>query len=62
MWCSLMPDTSTLRATLLFADVGEDHLTTIAEAAFERTLRRGDILFTEGAAVRPKHARSNHRR
>lgn len=44
-----MPDTSTLRATLLFADVGEDHLTTIAEAAFERTLRRGDILFTEGA-------------
>ena len=43
-----MPDTSTLRATLLFADVAEDHLTTIADAATERSLRRGDVLFTEG--------------
>ncbi len=43
-----MPDTSTLRATLLFADVSEDHLTMIAAAASERTLRRGDVLFTEG--------------
>jgi CRP-like cAMP-binding protein len=43
-----MPDTSTLRATLLFADVSEEHLTMIATAASERTLRRGDVLFTEG--------------
>jgi CRP/FNR family transcriptional regulator, cyclic AMP receptor protein len=43
-----MPDTSTLRATLLFADVSEVHLTAIAAAASERTLRRGDVLFTEG--------------
>jgi CRP/FNR family cyclic AMP-dependent transcriptional regulator len=43
-----MPDTSTLRATLLFADVSEAHLSTIAAAATERTLRRGDVLFAEG--------------
>ncbi|MEZ5168155.1 MAG: Crp/Fnr family transcriptional regulator [Acidimicrobiales bacterium] len=43
-----MPDTSTLRATLLFADVAEEHLTPIAAAAAERSLRRGDVLFTEG--------------
>ncbi|MEQ8842998.1 MAG: Crp/Fnr family transcriptional regulator [Acidimicrobiales bacterium] len=43
-----MSDTSTLRATLLFSEVGEAQLTTIAAAAEERALRRGDVLFTEG--------------
>jgi CRP/FNR family cyclic AMP-dependent transcriptional regulator len=43
-----MPDTSTLRATLLFADVADEHLATIAAGATEQQLRRGDILFTEG--------------
>ncbi len=44
-----MSDTSTLRATLLFADVSEENLSAIAAAATERSLRRGDVLFTEGA-------------
>lgn len=43
-----MPDTSTLRATLLFAEVQEEQLASIAAAATERTLRRGDVLFSEG--------------
>ncbi|GJM38089.1 MAG: Crp/Fnr family transcriptional regulator [Acidimicrobiales bacterium] len=43
-----MPDTSTLRATLLFAEVGEEHLSEIAATAAEQNLRRGDVLFTEG--------------
>lgn len=43
-----MPDTSPLRATLLFAEVGEEQLAAVADAATERTLRRGDVLFTEG--------------
>ncbi|MDW3220683.1 MAG: Crp/Fnr family transcriptional regulator [Acidimicrobiales bacterium] len=43
-----MPDTSTLRATLLFAEVGEAQLSEIAATADEQVLRRGDVLFTEG--------------
>ena len=43
-----MPDTSTLRATLLFAEVDEQQLTAIAASATERSLRRGDVLFTKG--------------
>lgn len=43
-----MPDTSTLRATLLFADLDDEHLDRIAAHATERSLRRGDVLFTEG--------------
>ncbi len=43
-----MIDTSPLRATLLFADVSDESLDLIARAATERSLRRGDILFTEG--------------
>ena len=43
-----MPDTSTLRATLLFAEVGEEHLARIAATASDRSLRRGDVLFAEG--------------
>ncbi len=48
-----MPDTtlpSLLRATLLFAELSDDALGRIADAAVERTLRRGDILFNEGEA------------
>ena len=43
-----MSDTSTLRATLLFADLEEEHLRRIADHTSERSLRRGDVLFTEG--------------
>ncbi len=43
-----MIETSPLRATLLFAEVSDESLTLIAESASERTLRRGDVLFTEG--------------
>lgn len=43
-----MSDTSILRATLLFAEVGDDHLAGIAATASEKTLRRGDVLFAEG--------------
>ena len=43
-----MLDTSPLRATLLFAEVSDESLALIADSASEQTLRRGDVLFTEG--------------
>jgi CRP-like cAMP-binding protein len=43
-----MTDTSLLRATLLFAEFADDELHTIASAAIEQSLRRGDVLFAEG--------------
>ena len=43
-----MIDTTLLTSTLLFADLGTDELAHIAGAAIERSLRRGDVLFTEG--------------
>jgi CRP-like cAMP-binding protein len=39
---------SLLRSTLLFADIGDDFLKQITSAAIQRSLRRGDVLFTEG--------------
>lgn len=39
---------SLLKATLLFADLDDASLDRVAATADERTLRRGDVLFTEG--------------
>jgi CRP/FNR family cyclic AMP-dependent transcriptional regulator len=41
---------SLLKATLLFADLDDASLDRVAATADERTLRRGDVLFTEGEA------------
>jgi len=43
-----MTDTTLLRTTLLFADLSDDEITSIHDAAGERALQRGDVLFTEG--------------
>ena len=44
-----MTDTTLLRATLLFAELDDTDLERIAAAASDQSLRRGDVLFTEGA-------------
>lgn len=43
-----MTDTSLLSSTLLFAEFDEPELAAIAAAATDRSLRRGDVLFSEG--------------
>ena len=43
-----MTDTSLLRSTLLFAEFADEELDSIASAATEQSLRRGDVLFAEG--------------
>ena len=44
-----MVDTELLRGTELFAELDDDALKHVAEASVSRTLRRGDVLFQEGA-------------
>jgi len=44
-----MPDTSLLKSTLLFRHLNDRELEEISELAEETTLRRGDVVFAEGA-------------
>ena len=44
-----MTDISLLRATELFAELDDDALGQVAAASRSRDLRRGDVIFTEGA-------------
>jgi len=44
-----MPDTSLLKSTLLFRHLNDRELEEISELAEETTLRRGDVVFVEGA-------------
>ena len=44
-----MVDIELLRGTELFAELDEEALRTVAAASASRDLRRGDVLFTEGA-------------
>jgi CRP/FNR family cyclic AMP-dependent transcriptional regulator len=46
-------DRELIRGTELFAELDEDALDLVVAAVVERDLRRGDVLFTEGAA--PEH-------
>ena len=48
-----MTDISLLRATELFAELDDDALDQVAAASRSRDLRRGDVIFTEGAV--PEH-------
>jgi CRP/FNR family cyclic AMP-dependent transcriptional regulator len=48
-----MTDISLLRATELFAELDDDALGQVAAASRSRDLRRGDVIFTEGAL--PEH-------
>ncbi|HJR23909.1 MAG TPA: Crp/Fnr family transcriptional regulator [Acidimicrobiales bacterium] len=48
-----MTDISLLRATELFAELDDDALDLVAAASRSRDLRRGDVIFTEGAV--PEH-------
>jgi len=43
-----MPDTTLLASTLLFQHLNDDELNDIAGVADESTLRRGDVIFSEG--------------
>ncbi|RMH81647.1 MAG: Crp/Fnr family transcriptional regulator [Actinomyces sp.] len=43
-----MTDTALLASTELFADLSDDELAHLLDAATERDLRRGDVLFDEG--------------
>ncbi|MEZ5142400.1 MAG: Crp/Fnr family transcriptional regulator [Acidimicrobiales bacterium] len=43
-----MPDRALLREVELFADLEDHEIITIAAAAADRRLQRGDVLFTEG--------------
>ncbi len=53
VWCSIMPDTSLLKSTLLFQHLNDEELDNIASVAEERVLRRGDVIFAE--QERPDH-------
>jgi CRP/FNR family transcriptional regulator, cyclic AMP receptor protein len=44
-----MVDIELLRGTELFAELDDDALRSVAAAAVSRELRRGDVIFTEGA-------------
>ncbi len=45
-----MSHTTLLRSTLLFAELDDSTLEQILDASTERSLRRGDVLFSEGEA------------
>ena len=47
MWAEIMTDSTLLRSTLLFGDLDEDSMQEIVAASKERSLRRGDVLFSE---------------
>ena len=48
-----MSHTTLLRSTLLFGELDDDSMQQISDSASERSLRRGDVLFSEGEA--PDH-------
>ena len=48
-----MVDIELIRGTELFADLDDDSLRRVAETSRSRQLRRGDVVFKEGAA--PEH-------
>jgi hypothetical protein len=47
VWAEIMTDSTLLRSTLLFGDLDEDSMQEIVAASKERSLRRGDVLFSE---------------